>query len=49
MTRTTERPAVIPPTATDLDDATALRHRLADQLAAAGHIRTPAVDHAASP
>ncbi|WP_327290470.1 methyltransferase, FxLD system [Streptomyces sp. NBC_01198] len=31
---------------TDLDDPTALRHGLADQLAAAGHIRTPAVDHA---
>ncbi|MFI0721893.1 methyltransferase, FxLD system [Streptomyces sp. NPDC021224] len=34
------------PSATELDDATALRHRLADQLAAAGHIRTPALDRA---
>ncbi|MFD4613130.1 methyltransferase, FxLD system [Streptomyces sp. NPDC058440] len=34
-----------PPT-TDLDEATALRHHLADQLAAAGHIRTPSVDRA---
>ncbi|MFD4950494.1 methyltransferase, FxLD system [Streptomyces sp. NPDC058451] len=34
-----------PPT-TDLDEATALRHQLADQLAAAGHIRTPSVDRA---
>ncbi|MFH7334786.1 methyltransferase, FxLD system [Streptomyces sp. KHY 26] len=31
---------------TDLDEATALRHQLADELAAAGHIRTPAVDRA---
>ncbi|WP_435058138.1 methyltransferase, FxLD system [Streptomyces sp. bgisy060] len=35
-----------PPIATDLDEATALRHQLADRLAAAGHIRTPAVDRA---
>ncbi|MFE5162671.1 methyltransferase, FxLD system [Streptomyces sp. NPDC056697] len=34
-----------PPT-TDLDEATALRHQLADQLATAGHIRTRAVDQA---
>ncbi|MFB6961393.1 methyltransferase domain-containing protein [Streptomyces sp. NPDC056309] len=46
MTRSTERPAVTTPPTTDLADATALRHQLADQLAAAGHIRTPAVDHA---
>ncbi|MFD8462988.1 methyltransferase, FxLD system [Streptomyces antimycoticus] len=31
---------------TDLDEDTALRHQLAGQLAAAGHIRTPAVDQA---
>ncbi|WP_327669448.1 MULTISPECIES: methyltransferase, FxLD system [unclassified Streptomyces] len=35
-----------PPITTDLDEATPLRHELADQLAAAGHIRTPAIDHA---
>lgn len=46
MTLSTERPAVTTSPTRDLDDATALRHRLADQLAAAGHIRTPAVDHA---
>ncbi|MEU5510414.1 methyltransferase, FxLD system [Streptomyces fungicidicus] len=46
MTRSTERPAVTTPPTTDLDDATALRHQLADQLAAAGHTRTPSVDHA---
>lgn len=46
MTRSTERPAVTTSPTTDLDDPTALRHGLADQLAAAGHIRTPAVDHA---
>lgn len=46
MTRTTERPAVTTSPTTDLDDATALRHRLADQLAANGHIRTSAVGHA---
>ncbi|MFJ9216581.1 methyltransferase, FxLD system [Streptomyces sp. NPDC102383] len=34
-----------PPT-TDLDEASSLRHQLADQLAEAGHIRTPAVDEA---
>ncbi|MBW1597217.1 methyltransferase, FxLD system [Streptomyces sp. JJ38] len=34
-----------PPT-TDLDVATALRQQLADHLAARGHIRTPAIDHA---
>ncbi|MFI6697143.1 methyltransferase, FxLD system [Streptomyces sp. NPDC050433] len=34
-----------PPT-TDLDEPCALRHQLADQLAEAGHIRTPAVDKA---
>ncbi|MFG3293460.1 methyltransferase, FxLD system [Streptomyces sp. NPDC048179] len=34
------------PSTTDLDEATTLRHQLADQLAAAGHIRTPAVDRA---
>ncbi|WP_392870898.1 GNAT family N-acetyltransferase [Streptomyces sp. LN499] len=34
-----------PPT-TDLDEARALRHQLADQLAEAGHIRSPAVDAA---
>ncbi|MFF3411812.1 methyltransferase, FxLD system [Streptomyces sp. NPDC002742] len=34
-----------PPT-TDLDEASALRHQLADQLAESGHIRTPAVDEA---
>ncbi|MFI1929240.1 methyltransferase, FxLD system [Streptomyces sp. NPDC020330] len=34
-----------PPT-TDPDEATALRHQLADQLTADGHIRTPAVDRA---
>ncbi|GGJ04201.1 methyltransferase, FxLD system [Streptomyces brasiliensis] len=46
MTRTTERPAVTTRPTTDLDEATALRHQLADELAAAGHIRTPAVDRA---
>ncbi|MEV7795161.1 methyltransferase domain-containing protein [Streptomyces sp. NPDC087512] len=46
MTRTTERLAVTTPPTTDLDEATALRHQLADELAAAGHIRTPAVDRA---
>ncbi|MFE0788814.1 methyltransferase, FxLD system [Streptomyces mutabilis] len=35
-----------PPITTDLDEAAPLRHQLADHLAAAGHIRTPAVDHA---
>ncbi|MER6847674.1 methyltransferase, FxLD system [Streptomyces flaveolus] len=35
-----------PPIATDLDEAAPLRHQLADHLAATGHIRTPAVDHA---
>ncbi|MEU2621989.1 methyltransferase, FxLD system [Streptomyces sp. NPDC007157] len=34
-----------PPTA-GFAGATALRHQLADRLAAAGHVRTPAVDHA---
>ncbi|MEU9777980.1 hypothetical protein [Streptomyces sp. NPDC047968] len=34
------------PSTTDLDEATALRRRPADRLAAAGHIRTPAVDRA---
>ncbi|MGW2695683.1 methyltransferase, FxLD system [Streptomyces sp. NPDC001296] len=34
-----------PPT-TELDETSALRHQLADQLAAAGHIRTVAVHHA---
>ncbi|MBT2527783.1 methyltransferase, FxLD system [Streptomyces sp. ISL-99] len=34
-----------PPTV-NLDEASALRHQLADQLAEAGHIRTPAVDEA---
>lgn len=46
MTRTTERPAVTTRPTTDLDEATALRHQLADELAAAGHIRTLAVDRA---
>lgn len=46
MTRSTERPAVTTPHTTDLDEATALRHQLADQLTADGHIRTPAVDRA---
>ncbi|MEU9190142.1 hypothetical protein AB0D14_37570 [Streptomyces sp. NPDC048484] len=46
MTRSTERPTVTTPRATDLDEASALRHQLADQLAEAGHIRTPAVDEA---
>ncbi|ASQ93238.1 methyltransferase, FxLD system [Streptomyces sp. 11-1-2] len=46
MTRSTERPAVTTSPTTDLDEATALRHQLAGQLAAAGHIRTPAVDQA---
>lgn len=35
MTRSTERPAVTTPSTTDLDDATALRHQPADQLAPA--------------
>ncbi|WP_158786504.1 methyltransferase, FxLD system [Streptomyces sp. NRRL F-5065] len=35
-----------PPITTDLDEAAPLRHQLAGHLAAAGHIRTPAVDHA---
>ncbi|MFC3572441.1 methyltransferase, FxLD system [Streptomyces yaanensis] len=34
------------PPITELDEAGALRHQLADQLADAGHIRTPAVDNA---
>ncbi|MFJ1604618.1 methyltransferase domain-containing protein [Streptomyces sp. NPDC088253] len=46
MTRSTERPAVTTPPTTGLDEAGALRHQLADQLAYAGHIRTPAVDKA---
>ncbi|MGW3431768.1 hypothetical protein ACWDHW_28065 [Streptomyces melanosporofaciens] len=46
MTRSTERPAVTPSPTTDLDETTALRHQMADKLAAAGHIRTPAVDQA---
>lgn len=47
MTRSPERPAVTtPPITTDLDEAAPLRHQLADHLAAAGHIRTSAVDHA---
>lgn len=47
MTRSTERPTVTtPPITTDLDEAAPMRHLLADHLAAAGHIRTPAVDHA---
>ncbi|MFB6641481.1 methyltransferase, FxLD system [Streptomyces chartreusis] len=45
MTRPTERPAVTTP-ATELDEASALRHQLADRLTAAGHIRTTAVEHA---
>ncbi|MFI8093406.1 methyltransferase, FxLD system [Streptomyces sp. NPDC086080] len=35
-----------PPVATDLGEAARLRHQLAEHLAAAGHARTPAVDHA---
>ncbi|MFE1987891.1 methyltransferase, FxLD system [Streptomyces mirabilis] len=46
MTRSTERPAVTTPPTTGLDEANTLRHQLADQLADAGHIRTPAVDQA---
>ncbi|MET8404648.1 methyltransferase, FxLD system [Streptomyces sp900116325] len=46
MTRSTERPAVTSLPTTELDETSALRHRLADQLADAGHIRTPAVDNA---
>lgn len=46
MTRSPERPAVTTPSTTDLGEAHALRHQLADQLAEAGHIRTPAVDAA---
>ncbi|WP_432064252.1 hypothetical protein [Streptomyces sp. C10-9-1] len=46
MTRPAERPDVTTPSTTDLDEATALRRRPADRLAAAGHIRTPAVDRA---
>ncbi|WP_435599947.1 hypothetical protein [Streptomyces sp. C10-9-1] len=34
------------PSTTDLDEATDLRRQPADRLAAAGHIRTPAVDRA---
>lgn len=47
MTRSPERPTVTtPPITADLDEAAPLRHQLVDHLAAAGHIRTPAVDHA---
>ncbi|MGW1756402.1 hypothetical protein [Streptomyces mirabilis] len=46
MTRPIERPAVTTPPTTGIDEAGALRHQLADQLATAGHIRTPAVDKA---
>ncbi|WP_406433076.1 methyltransferase, FxLD system [Streptomyces sp. NBC_01589] len=46
MTRSYERPAVTTPLTTDLDEARALRHQLADQIAEAGHIRSPAVDEA---
>ncbi|MFF6852191.1 methyltransferase, FxLD system [Streptomyces antimycoticus] len=46
MTHSTERPAVTTPPTTDLDEATALRLQLADQLVTAGHIRTPPVDQA---
>ncbi|MFK0025936.1 methyltransferase domain-containing protein [Streptomyces sp. NPDC090798] len=46
MTRSTERPAVTTSPTTGLDEAGALRHQLADQLAGAGHIRTRAVDKA---
>ncbi|MFG2365828.1 methyltransferase, FxLD system [Streptomyces mirabilis] len=46
MTRPIERLAVTTPPTTGLDEAGALRHQLADQLAAAGHIRIPAVDKA---
>lgn len=46
MTRSPDRPAVTTPPTTDLDEARALRHQLADQLAEAGHIRSPAVDEA---
>ncbi|MEU8955037.1 methyltransferase, FxLD system [Streptomyces sp. NPDC048518] len=47
MTRSTGKPPVTtPPITTDLDEAAPLRHKLADQLAADGHIHTSAVDHA---
>jgi methyltransferase of FxLD system len=46
MTRSTERPIVTTLPTTELDEAGALRHQLADRLAAAGHIRTPGVDKA---
>ncbi|MFF9511540.1 hypothetical protein ACF1BU_33905 [Streptomyces sp. NPDC014724] len=49
MTRSPERPAVTTLLTTDLDEARALRHQLADQLAEAGHIRSPAVDEACMP
>ncbi|MET8683626.1 methyltransferase, FxLD system [Streptomyces sp. NPDC004732] len=46
MNRSTERPTVTTSPTSNLDEASTLRHQLADQLAEAGHIRTPAVDEA---
>ncbi|MER7690826.1 hypothetical protein [Streptomyces sp. NPDC097610] len=46
MTRSTERATVTTPPTTELDETSTLRHQLIDQLADAGHIRTPAVDNA---
>lgn len=46
MTRSIERPTVTTSRTTDLDQATRLRHQLADNLTTARHIRTPAVSYA---
>ncbi|MFI6493752.1 methyltransferase, FxLD system [Streptomyces sp. NPDC050564] len=46
MTRPIERPTVTTPPTTDIDETSALRHQLTDQLTAADHIRTTAVEHA---